>query len=323
MLYDVQYRHLCLRSLAEVYDDGGLVQRQDDFVRGQLVQLRSSMISSGKPTLQIHQEKTASLEIDWAQMKSNETCFCCLRRMPEITLSCGHALCEVCVRNVGEETSTFDSQYRIHACPLCRRGKLLLGLKPLTAGSRLLTVDGGGTLGVIAIAFIDVLQSILGHTWRIQDLFDIAYGTSVGRFEDLALAVALTDMETGGLIVLILFLRQLPASECAEMFDTLAQQLFPPLSDRVGVFRRLRRLLKSWYRDGCHDVETLEFHLREKLGSHNRLFDHVQRLVATKVGVTAATIDRGIPVLLTNYNGSGEWDEKCGMDEGCSFQILC
>jgi hypothetical protein len=180
MLYDVQYRHLCLQSLTETCDDRDLVQHQDTFIRSQLVQLHSSMIASGKPALQMHREKTASLDIDWVQMKSNETCFGCLRRMPEITLSCGHAICEVCVRNIGDETSTFDSQYRIDACTLCRTGKLLLGLKPLTAGLRLLSMDGGGTLGVIAIGFMDVLQSILGNIWRIQDLFDVAYGTSVG-----------------------------------------------------------------------------------------------------------------------------------------------
>ncbi len=127
------------------------------------------MIASRKSVLHLHQEKTASLDIDWAQMKSNETCFCCLRRMAENTLSCGHAICEVCVRNIGDETSTFDSQYRIEACMLCGTGKLLVGLRPLTVGLRLLSIDGGGTLGVIAIGFMDVLQSILGKTWRSQD----------------------------------------------------------------------------------------------------------------------------------------------------------
>ena len=109
MLYDVQYRHLCLQSLTEIYGDRDLVQHQDTFIRSQLVQLHSSKIASGKPTLQMHREKTASLDIDWVQMKSNETCFYCIRRMPEITLSCGHAMCEICVRNMGDETSAFDS----------------------------------------------------------------------------------------------------------------------------------------------------------------------------------------------------------------------
>lgn len=31
---------------------------------------------------------------------------------------------------------------------------------------------------------MDLLQSILGSVWRIQDLFDIAYGTSVGTSDD-------------------------------------------------------------------------------------------------------------------------------------------
>ena len=321
MLYDVQYRHLCLQSLTETYDDHDLVQQLDVFIRSQLVQLHSSMIASGTPALQMHREKVASLDIDWAQMKSNETCFCCLSRMPEITLSCGHAICEVCVRNIGDETSAFDSQYRVDACMLCGTGKLLVGLRPLTAGLRLLSIDGGGTLGVIAIGFMDVMQSMLGDIWRIQDLFDVAYGTSVGAFEDPILAFALTDMGTGGLIVLMLFLRQLPVSQCVTMFDTLAKQLFPPPSDRPSILGRLRRVLRSWYRDGCHNAEILESHLQEKLGSQGRLFDHVQGLIATKVGVTAATIDKGFPVLLTNYNGSGKWDEKCGKDGRSSFPI--
>ncbi len=313
MLYDVQYRHLCLQSLIETYDDRDLVQQQDTFIRSQLVQLYSYMIASGKSALQMHREKTASLDIDWAQNKSNETCFCCLRRMPENTLSCGHAMCEICVRNIGDETSAFDSQYRIDACMLCRTGKLLVGLRPLTVGLRLLSMDGGGTRGVIAIGIMDVLQSILGNIWRIQDLFDVAYGTSVGGFNDPTLGFPLTDIGPGGLIVLILFLRQLPVSECVKMFDTLAKQLFPPSSDGTSILSRLRRLLRSWYRDGCHNAEILESYLQESLGSQGRLFDHVEGLIATKVGVTTATIDKGFPVLLTNYNGSGKWDEKCGM----------
>ena len=57
----------------------------------------------------------------------------------------------------------------------------MVGLRPLTAGLRILSIDGGGTRGVIAIGIMDLLQSILGDVWRIQDLFDIAYSTSVGR----------------------------------------------------------------------------------------------------------------------------------------------
>ncbi len=90
-------------------------------------------------------------------------------------------MCDICVRNVGEETLTLDDQYHIDACLLCRKGRMVAGLKPLTAGLRVLSVDGGGTRGVIAIGILNLLQGILGNVWRIQDSFDVAYGTSVGR----------------------------------------------------------------------------------------------------------------------------------------------
>jgi len=129
------------------------------------------------------------------------------------------------------------------------------------------------------------------------------------------------DLKVGGLIVLMLFLRQLPASDCVDLFDTLAKRLFPPLTGQTSNFSRLRYLLRSWYRDGCHDANALEVCLKENLGSTTRLFGHVRSLIATKVGVTAATIDKGFPVLLTNYNGSGKCDKNCGEQTNVLFPI--
>lgn len=139
------------------------------------------MQKSGKSAIQLHQVTTSSLNIDWSRIKSNETCLCCLRRAPENTLSCGHAVCDSCVRNLGHETSNFDCQYQIDACMLCQSGELLIGLRPLTTGLRILSVDGGGTRGVIIVGFMEIFQKLLGKTWKIQDLLDSAYGTSVVR----------------------------------------------------------------------------------------------------------------------------------------------
>ncbi len=130
-----------------------------------------------------------------------------------------------------------------------------------------------------------------------------------------------TDLKVGGLIVLILFLRQLPVSDCVELFDTLAKQLFPQPSGRTNNFSRLRYMLRSWYRDGCHDAKALEACLKENLGSTTCLFGHARSLIDTKIGVTAATIDKGFPVLLTNYNGPGKCDENCGEQRIGTCQI--
>lgn len=181
VVYETLYRQWILRAIVTIYGDQGIVRQLDLCVRHHITRLSLHMIESGKSAMQSHRETLACLDLDWSLLKSNKTCLFCLRRAPENILSCGHAMCDVCVRNVGEETLTIDDQYHIDVCLLCRKGRLVAGLKPLTAGLRVLSVDGGGTRGVIAIGILNLLQSILGNVWRIQDSFDVAYGTSVGR----------------------------------------------------------------------------------------------------------------------------------------------
>ena len=323
MLYDIQYWHLCLQFLIKIYDDHNLVQHQNIFIHSQLIQLHFFMIVSEKSTLQMHEKKTTSLNIDWVQMKSNEICFCCIQWMSEITLSCGHIICEICVQNIGDEISAFDSQYQIDTCMLCWMRKLLVKLRFFTVKLWLLNIDGGETLEMIVIEFMNVMQSILENNWRIQNLFNVAYGTSIDEFDNSRLTFALTDMRTGGLVILILFLRQLPVSEYVKMFDILAKQLFPFSSNQTSLLSCLWCVLRLWYHDECHNAETLKSHLQENLDFQGWLFDHIQSLFATKVGVMAAIIDKGILALLTNYNSSGKWDKRCGMDGEHFFPILC
>jgi len=60
---------------------------------------------------------------------------------------------------------------------------LLIRLKPPTAGLRIMTLDGGGVAGIISMRFVDLLQKSLGSNCRIQDLFDLIVGTSVGKLD--------------------------------------------------------------------------------------------------------------------------------------------
>ena len=95
------------------------------------------------------------------QMKSNKICFCCIRRIFEIILFCEHVICEICVRNIDDEISTFDFQYRIDACMLCRMKKFLMRLRSFTVELRFLNINDEEILKMIAIEFLNVLQSIL------------------------------------------------------------------------------------------------------------------------------------------------------------------
>lgn len=71
--------------------------------------------------------------------------------------------------------------YRIESCLLCRSGQCTVRLKPFSAGERILVIDGGGTHGVIPLDILAVIQDIMGNQRHVQELFDIAFGTSVGK----------------------------------------------------------------------------------------------------------------------------------------------
>jgi len=67
---------------------------------------------------------------------------------------------------------------------------------------------------------------MMGSELQIQDLFDITFGTSVGKLHvPISRDIKLIN-RTGGLIIYILFLRRMPASQYVHIFDTLARKLF-------------------------------------------------------------------------------------------------
>ena len=71
--------------------------------------------------------------------------------------------------------------YNITRCILClTKGTLSANLKPPTAGARILSVDGGGIRGVVPLEYLNMLQNLLGPTVRVQELFEVAFGTSSG-----------------------------------------------------------------------------------------------------------------------------------------------
>jgi len=75
-----------------------------------------------------------------------------------------------------------------------------------------LAINGGGTYSVIPLDILAIIQGIIGSELQIQDLFNIAFGTSVGKLHvPISRDIKLTN-KIGGLIVYILFLRSITAS---------------------------------------------------------------------------------------------------------------
>ena len=92
---------------------------------------------------ELHADNMAFFLTAWKVLKSNTTCLYCIRRKPEYKLSCSHAICEDCVQIFGSVVGDKSSHYHLSKCILCvHEGTLTARLKRVTAGCRLLNVDG-------------------------------------------------------------------------------------------------------------------------------------------------------------------------------------
>ncbi|KAL9127045.1 MAG: hypothetical protein Q9217_004009 [Psora testacea] len=76
-----------------------------------------------------------------------------------------------------------ECQYHIGTCLFCHSGNGTVRLKPFSAGERILAIDGGGTRGVIPLNILIIIERMMGGELQIQDLFDMAFGTSVARIK--------------------------------------------------------------------------------------------------------------------------------------------
>lgn len=181
LIYDHIYKPLCVQSLVASSKMQSLVPPQNQAIRDSLADQFSVMQISGKTADTIRRSNFDSIEIPWGKFQSNQTCLPCLRRKPEYVLSCGHSVCDTCVRIFGCPVLGSEYTYELKSCPLCSSGWLTVALKPPTAGVRILSIDGGGIRGVVPLEFLGILQNVVGPNCPIRDLFDLAFGTSSGE----------------------------------------------------------------------------------------------------------------------------------------------
>lgn len=119
-------------------------------------------------------------------LRSNKTCIACIQATPDHVLECGHAICDVCVREFGSPSEDFESGWAIKRCMLCwkpwRHGGQVIRFKPKCAGVRLLSLDGGGIRGIVELVLLELVHERMGiDALAIQDCFDLLTGTSTGK----------------------------------------------------------------------------------------------------------------------------------------------
>jgi hypothetical protein len=134
--------------------------------------------------LEIHRASLSEGSKYWSKIRSNTTClFCLVRRPPEHVLPCGHSMCDQCVQLWGRGQPGPKREYRLDSCLLCQTAcTKFVRLNPPTAGIRILSIDGGGIRGIVPLETLEILQIALGPELRIQDFFDLSFGTSVGEY---------------------------------------------------------------------------------------------------------------------------------------------
>jgi Patatin-like phospholipase len=154
-------------------------------------------------------------------------------------------------------------------------------LDPARLPKRILSLDGGGTLGIIEIAFLEKIESMLASRaqsaseFRLCDYFDLIGGTSTGAIIATALALGMS------------------AAEIKDLYLRVGKKVF-----RRSFFR-LPGIRPRFNASGLNKV------LSDVLGERPLQSPDLK----TGLAIIAKRLDTGSPWVLTNNPRSKFWDD--------------
>ncbi|KAL5400585.1 hypothetical protein PMIN03_012258 [Paraphaeosphaeria minitans] len=291
-IYEEFYAGQCRKAIARFIKDADDQLRFVDRVKHRLKEHHQKYEDDpyGNSAINQHTETLESLWPHLSKLKSFQSCLSCLSIGPEKVFECGHAICNVCVRRLGQRSTLSRHSFLLPECKLCGRlqssEKNTFDLVPPSAGLRVLSIDGGGVRGVIPLVHLDHIDKemqILGSP--IQDCFDYVCGTSAG-----------------GLVTIGVFLMQWTPSDCLVRFEDIAATTFKSGHDKTfSLSRRFHSLLRTFLRDHRYNLSPIERAFGTGFETAMKMFNPLR--VDTKVAVTATTVRGNIPCIHSNYNG--------------------
>ncbi|KAJ5035237.1 acyl transferase/acyl hydrolase/lysophospholipase [Bipolaris maydis] len=293
-LFENIYSEPCRTAISSYTPFAGI---QKKFVAAILCEFRAMFTDykvNGLPSRDNHRKTLTLHHTHLAEFRSHQSCFSCFMRMPEKVLPCGHALCDACIRTLGIRSRFEKNTYDIPECVLCgvNYRNSTFRFVPPTAGIRILSIDGGGVRGVIPLAFLKHIDSLLAPLCcSVKDQFDFVCGTSAG-----------------GLVVIGMFLLQWSASESLERFEDVASKTF---GRRKALVTRAFQLIMGYVQDGQYSLAAIQDAFRKAFNSPLQMFNPLKN--DTKVAVTTTTVKDSLPWLFTNYNG-GKRSNNIGYD---------
>lgn len=128
-------------------------------------------MTRGRTIVEHHKIILASHKDTFRQIRESEICLSCmLRPAANNLLTCGHALCNVCVVIHGSRCLVGSSPYTVKLCPLCLEpNSRSLKLMPINCSWRVLVIDGGSP---VHYAVLQEIEESLGPCGRIVEYFD-------------------------------------------------------------------------------------------------------------------------------------------------------
>uniref|UniRef100_A0A674F855 Calcium-independent phospholipase A2-gamma-like n=1 Tax=Salmo trutta TaxID=8032 RepID=A0A674F855_SALTR len=144
-------------------------------------------------------------------------------------------------------------------------------------GIRVLSIDGGGTRGLIALQTLQKLEALTGKP--IYQLFDYICGVS-----------------TGSILGFMLGVFQIPLNECELLYRKLGSDVFKQ-NVIVGT-------VKMGWSHAFYDSETWENILKEKMGS-DLMVETSRNPKCPKMAAVSTIVNRGTPLkayVFRNYN---------------------
>ncbi|CUS07182.1 unnamed protein product [Tuber aestivum] len=182
-VYDALYHNHCCDAVRRVFPrqsiQRSLLSRlrlmvRDLTFRQQL--RRAHPVASHREILKLHRGR-------FLHIRSTEVCLICIMRRPVRVLSCGHAICEVCIRTFGELVPGEPCIYAHPQCALCYTSikPPNIQIRPPSALPRVLCVDANGpnmwdTLNLLETS----ISQLMGFPFPIQECFDIVFGRGPG-----------------------------------------------------------------------------------------------------------------------------------------------
>ncbi|NXK59378.1 PLPL8 phospholipase, partial [Sylvietta virens] len=144
-------------------------------------------------------------------------------------------------------------------------------------GVRILTIDGGGTRGLVALQTLRKLEELTGKP--VHQLFDYICGVS-----------------TGAILAFMLGLFHIPLDDCEELYHKLGSDVFKQ-NVIVGT-------VKMGWNHAFYDSDIWEKMLKEKMGS-NLMIETARKSKCPKVAAVSTIVNRGTPLkafVFRNYN---------------------